>query len=49
MNEAETRPTDFIRQIIDENLASGKHHRYIHVSHLNRMAIYTLVMQNQFA
>ena len=25
MSEAEARPTNFIRQIIDEDLASGKH------------------------
>ena len=30
MSEAEARPTNFIRQIIDEDLASGKQHHSTH-------------------
>lgn len=44
MSEAEARPTNFIRQIIDEDLASGKH--YTPVSRRSRMAICILAMRN---
>ena len=49
MNEADARPTNFIRQIIDEDLATGNTRQYTRVFRLNRMATYTLVMRNQFA
>ncbi len=39
MNEADARPTNFIRQIIDEDLATGKHVSQ-YVFHLNRIFIY---------
>ena len=45
MSEAEARPTNFIRQIIDEDLATGKHTTV----HRNRTVICTLAMQNLFA
>lgn len=47
MSEAEARPTNFIRQIIDEDLASGKHTTvYTPVSRRSRMAICILAMRN---
>lgn len=46
MSEAEARPTNFIRQIIDEDLASGKHLQYTPVSRRSRMAICILAMRN---
>lgn len=46
MSEAEARPTNFIRQIIDEDLASGKHTWYTPVSRRSRMAICILAMRN---
>ncbi len=44
MSEAEARPTNFIRQIIDEDLASGKH-TTVHTRR-SRMAICILAMRN---
>lgn len=49
MNEADARPTNFIRQIIDEDLATGKHNSVHTRFLLNLMAIFILAMQNQFA
>lgn len=46
MSEAEARPTNFIRQIIDEDLASGKHTTVHTVSRRSRMAICILAMRN---
>ncbi len=46
MSEAEARPTNFIRQIIDEDLASGKHTTVHTRFRRNRMAICILVMRN---
>lgn len=47
MSEAEARPTNFIRQIIDEDLASGKH-TTVHTRFppWSRMAICILAMRN---
>lgn len=45
MSEAEARPTNFIRQIIDEDLASGKH-TTVHLFRRSRMAICILAMRN---
>jgi glutaminyl-tRNA synthetase len=42
MSEAEARPTNFIRQIIDEDLASGKHASVV-------TRICTLATQNRSA
>lgn len=49
MSEAEARPSNFIRQIIDEDLASGKH-TTIHTRFFRRsqMAICTLATRNPF-
>ena len=46
MSEAEARPTNFIRQIIDEDLATGKHTL---ASRRSRTVICTLAMQNPSA
>lgn len=46
MSEAEARPTNFIRQIIDEDLASGKHTTVHTRSRRSRMAICILAMRN---
>lgn len=48
MSEAEARPSNFIRQIIDEDLASGKH-TTIHTRFPpEQMAICTLATRNPF-
>lgn len=46
MSEAEARPTNFIRQIIDEDLASGKHTTVHTRFPPERMAICILAMRN---
>ena len=48
MSEAEARPSNFIRQIIDEDLASGKHHG-AYASRRSLMATCTLVTPNRSA
>lgn len=48
-NAENTRTHNFITQIIDEDLASGKHKVFILVSRLSRMAICISVMPNRFA
>ena len=48
MSEAEARPTNFIRQIIDEDLATGKHTTTL-ASRRSRTVICTLAMQNPSA
>ncbi len=48
MSEAEARPTNFIRQIIDEDLATGKH-TTVHTRRRSRTVICTLAMQNPSA
>jgi glutaminyl-tRNA synthetase (EC 6.1.1.18) len=47
MSDAEARPTNFIRQIIDKDLAEGKHTAIVTRSHRSRMGICTLAMLNQ--
>jgi hypothetical protein len=49
MSEAEARPTNFIRQIIDEDLATGKHTTVHTVSRRSRTVICTLAMRSLFA
>jgi hypothetical protein len=49
MSEAEARPTNFIRQIIDEDLATGKHTTVHTRFHRNRTAICTLATRSLFA
>lgn len=44
-----TRTHNFITQIIDEDLASGKHKAFIPVFRQSRMAICILVTQSLFA
>lgn len=45
MSEAEARPTNFIRQIIDEDLVSGKHTTVHTRFRRSRMAICILVYE----
>lgn len=49
MNEADARPTNFIRQIIDEDLATGKHATVHTRFPQNQMAICILDTLNQSA
>lgn len=49
MENTEHKPTNFIRQIIDEDLASGKHHNVYTRFPLSRTAIYISVMRNRSA
>ncbi len=49
MSEAEARPTNFIRQIIDEDLATGKHTTVHTRFRRSRTVICTLAMQNPSA
>ena len=48
-NAENTRTHNFITQIIDEDLASGKHKVFILVSRLSQTAICTLATLNRFA
>lgn len=48
MSEAEARPSNFIRQIIDEDLASGKHTTIHTCFRRSQMAICTLATRNPF-
>ena len=48
-NAENTRTHNFITQIIDEDLASGKHKVFILVSRLSQTAICTLATPNRFA
>ncbi len=48
MSEAENRPTNFIRHIIDADLESGKHSGVQTRFRLSQMVIYILVMPNPF-
>ncbi len=49
MSEAEARPSNFIRQIIDEDLASGKHTTVHTRFRRSQMATCTLVTPNRSA
>lgn len=49
MSEAEARPTNFIRQIIDEDLATVNIPPFTLASRRSRTVICTLAMQNPSA